>query len=322
MLRVVDLSSSPEAGLPSPPGVIVGTGSAAQIAQDQFWLDAATFTLTEDPCADRRVITVDSVPETLAELRKRCEHWPHASGVCDDVLRTVPTDGPALAGVVTESLAYSTLQAGPEFARWLDERGPVRMPEIADPVQAERDGDILRIRFNRPQRHNAFSTDARAALLEALTVAQLDPSVTGIVLSGNGPSFCSGGDLAEFGTLADPASAHLARTRHSPALALAALTAKLGRSCRAELHGRVLGSGLEMAAFCGWVEAQQDSLFGLPELSLGLIPGAGGTVSITRRIGRWRTAYLVLSGNTIGVDTALRWGLIDATYVGAQRATQ
>ena len=115
-------------------------------------------------------------------------------------------------------------------------RGPARMPDIADPVHAQRDGDTLRIRFNRPQRHNAFSTDARAALLEALTVAQLDPSVTGIVLSGNGPSFCSGGDLAEFGTFTDPASAHLARTRHSPALALDALTARLGRAWRAEVH--------------------------------------------------------------------------------------
>jgi len=149
-------------------------------------------------------------------------------------------------------------------------------------------------------------------LLEALAVAQLDQSVTGIVLSGNGPSFCSGGDLAEFGTFTDPASAHLARTRHSPALVLDALTARFGRACRARVHGRVLGSGLEMAAFCGWVEAQGDSVLGLPELGLGLIPGAGGTVSVTRRIGRWRTAYLVLSGRTIDADTALAWGLVDA----------
>jgi len=312
MLRVVDLSSAPDLPVGSPPGVIVAVGSAADIARDQSLLDAATFTLTEDPCADRRVVTVDSVPGALVELTQRCQRWRHASSVCDDVLRAVDPGGPALAGVVTESLAYSTLQAGPEFARWLDERGPARMPDIADPVLARRDGDTLRIEFNRPQRHNAFSTDARAALLEALTVAQLDPSVTGIVLSGNGPSFCSGGDLAEFGTFADPASAHLARTRHSPALALDALTARLGRSCRAEVHGRVMGSGLEMAAFCGWVEAQDDSVFGLPELGLGLIPGAGGTVSVTRRIGRWRTAYLVLSGHTVGVDTARAWGLVDA----------
>jgi enoyl-CoA hydratase/carnithine racemase len=322
MLRLVDLSSTPYAGIPSPPGVIVAHGSGADIAQAESWLDTATFTLTEDPCADRRVITVDSVPDALADLSRRCQRWPHASSVCDDVLRAIDPGGPTLAGVVTESLAYSTLQAGPEFARWLAERGPARMPEIADPVQARRDGDILRVRFNRPQRHNAFSTDARAALLEALTVAQLDPSVTGIVLSGNGPSFCSGGDLAEFGTFADPASAHLARTRHSPALALDALSSRLGRACRAEVHGRVMGSGLEMAAFCGWVAAQDDSVFGLPELSLGLIPGAGGTVSVTRRIGRWRTAYLVLSGNPVGAGTARAWGLVDATYAGAQGFAQ
>ena len=304
-LRVVDLSDAPDTG---PPGVTVAVGPLS----DEYWLNAATFTLTEDPCADRRVVTVDSVPETLAELTARCERWPHASAVCDDVLRAIDPDGATLAGVISESLAYSTLQAGPEFARWLDQRGPARMPVIADPVAAQRDGDALHIRFNRPQRHNAFSTDARAALLEALSVAQLDASVTGIVLSGNGPSFCSGGDLAEFGTFADPASAHLVRTRHSPALALDALTARLGEACRAQVHGRVMGSGLEMAAFCGWVEAQGDSVFGLPELGLGLIPGAGGTVSVTRRIGRWRTAYLVLSGRTIDAHTALAWGLVDA----------
>jgi len=316
------VSSAPDAGAASPPGVIVAFGAAVDFATAEYWLETATFTLTEDPSIDRRAVTVDSVPEALAELAERCQRWPHASSVCDDVLRAVDPSGPTLAGVVTESLAYSTLQAGPEFTRWLDERGPARMPEIADPVQAQRAGDTLRIRFNRPQRHNAFSTDARAALLEALTVAQLDPSVTGIVLSGNGPSFCSGGDLAEFGTFADPASAHLARTRHSPALALDALTARLGRSCRAEVHGRVMGSGLEMAAFCGWIEARDDSVFGLPELGLGLIPGAGGTVSITRRIGRWRTAYLVLSGHSVDAATALAWGLVDATYVGPQTVSQ
>ena len=78
------------------------------------------------------------------------------------------------------------------------------------------------------------------------------------------------------------------------------------------MHGQVQGSGLEMAAFCGWVQCHPDAVLGLPELSLGLIPGAGGTVSITRRIGRWRTAYLVLSGRSIDAATALQWGLVDA----------
>jgi enoyl-CoA hydratase/carnithine racemase len=234
--------------------------------------------------------------------------------MCDDVLRAVDLSAPALPGVVTESLAYSTLQAGPEFARWLADRGPAAMPCIPDPVLAHRDGDTLRIAFNRPRRHNAFSTDARAALLEALAVAQLDSSVDELVLTGNGPSFCSGGDLDEFGTFTDPASAHLARSRYSPALALDAITARLGASCRAEVHGQVIGSGLEMAAFCGRITAAPDAAFALPELSLGLIPGAGGTVSVTRRIGRWRTAYLVLSGQTLDAAAALAWGLVDAVH--------
>jgi len=283
-------------------GVVVAIGSPS---------DDATFTLTEEDSDDRRTVTVASAPDALDELRERCLRWPTAAAVCSDVLRAHDDEAPAFIGVITESLAYSTLQSGPEFARWLGERGPAAPVHIPDPVQAERVEGTLYVRFNRARRHNAFSTDARAALLEALEVARLDPSVTDVVLSGNGPSFCSGGDLAEFGTFADPASAHLARTRHSPALVLDELTARLGRRCRAEVHGQVLGSGLEMAAFCGWVQSRPDAVFGLPELSLGLLPGAGGTVSITRRIGRWRTAYLVLSGQTIDPPTALRWGLID-----------
>jgi Enoyl-CoA hydratase/isomerase len=309
-LRIVDLSEPVSEVDAAPLGVpVVAVGPLTQASE--FWLQHATFTLTEDDTDDRRAVTVPSIESAIAELAARVNRWPMAAAVCDDVLRSVYPAGPTLGGVVTESLAYSTLQGGPEFARWLAERGPARMPDIADPVQARRDGNTLRIAFNRPQRHNAFSTDARAALLEALTVAQLDPSVDEVVLTGNGPSFCSGGDLSEFGTFSDPASAHLARTRHSPALALDALASRLGRACRAEVHGQVLGSGLEMAAFCGHVVSRPDAVFGLPELSLGLIPGAGGTVSVTRRIGRWRTAYLVLSGLRIDVDTAVTWGLVD-----------
>ncbi|KMO70711.1 MAG: enoyl-CoA hydratase/isomerase family protein [Mycolicibacterium rufum] len=279
--------------------------------------DDATFSLTEEPCDDVRAVTVDSVDAAVAEIAGRVARWPQASAVCDDVLRALDPAGTTFAGVVTESLAYSTLQAGAEFARWLTERGPATVPVIAEPVVAQRVDDRLAIRFNRSARHNAFSTDARAALLDALEVACLDPSVREVVLAGNGPSFCSGGDLAEFGTLADPASAHLARTRHSPALALAEITARLGSACRAEVHGQVQGSGLEMAAFCGRVSCHPDAVLGLPELKLGLIPGAGGTVSITRRIGRWRTAYLVLSGRSVDAATALQWGLVDEISAAA-----
>ena len=181
-------------------GVVVAVGSPSE---------GAAFTLCEEDGDDRRTVAVVSVSETLDTLRQRCERWPHSAAVCADVLRAVDVAAPAFGGVITESLAYSTLQSGPEFARWLAERGPARPVAIPDPVQAERVDNTLYVRFNRPQRHNAFSTDARAALLEALEVARLDPSVTDVVLSGNGPSFCSGGDLAEFGTFADLSLIHI-----------------------------------------------------------------------------------------------------------------
>jgi hypothetical protein len=301
-LRIVDLA--PEAG-----GLFIGTGD---FVGDEFWLQKATFTLVDRPCADRRTVQVPDVEAALESIAQRVARWPQSAAVCDDVLRALDPAAPAFGGVTTESLAYSTLQSGAEFGRWLAQRGPVSLPVIPDPVVAHRDSDALRVAFNRPQRHNAFTTDARAALLEALEVARLDPSITSLVLTGNGRSFCSGGDLAEFGTFDDPASAHLARTRHSPALVLDEITGRLGKACRAEVHGQVLGSGLEMAAFCGQVVCHPDAVLGLPELALGLIPGAGGTVSITRRIGRWRTAYLVLSGATLDAATALDWGLVDA----------
>lgn len=282
-------------------GVAVATGSPTA---------EATLTLSEDDTDDRRVVTVPSVSDALNELRQRCARWPHAAGICDDVLRAIDPTAPAFTGVITESLAYSTLQSGPEFARWLAERGPAKLPHIPDPVEAERVGDTLQVRFNRFQRHNAFSTDARAALLEALEVARSTLDHRGdpvrqrpVVLQWRRPGRVR--QLRRSGQRAlrpDPPQPGAGARRTDRAA---------GERCRAEVHGQVLGSGLEMAAFCGHVRSGADAVFGLPELSLGLIPGAGGTVSVTRRIGRWRTAYLVLSGRTIDPPTALRWGLID-----------
>ena len=77
------------------------------------------------------------------------------------------------------------------------------------------------------------------------------------------------------------------------------------------LHGACFGSGIELPAFASRVIAAPDVRIALPELALGLIPGAGGTVSLPRRIGRHRTAQLALTGRTIDAVTALDWGLVD-----------
>ena len=79
----------------------------------------------------------------------------------------------------------------------------------------------------------------------------------------------------------------------------------------AQVHGHCVGAGAELAAFCHRVIADPGTLFRLPEVSMGLVPGQGGTVSIPRRIGAQRSAWLALTGRPIDASTALEWGLVD-----------
>jgi enoyl-CoA hydratase/carnithine racemase len=174
-------------------------------------------------------------------------------------------------------------------------------------VLLDRDEDTLTITLNRPERHNAYSTAMRDALIEGLELARLDPSITEVRLRGAGPSYCAGGDLAEFGT-ASPAAAHLVRLARSAGR----LVHELRDRVTVDVHGACIGAGVEIPSFAGRVNARPDAFFQLPELAMGLIPGAGGTVSLTARIGRWRTAYLALTADRIPADTALAWGLVDA----------
>jgi enoyl-CoA hydratase/carnithine racemase len=124
---------------------------------------------------------------------------------------------------------------------------------------------------------------------------------------GDGPSFCSGGDLAEFGTAAGPVEAHVLRLARS----LAALMNRLAPRLVVALHGACVGAGIELPAFARRVVAADDVSVRLPELGLGLVPGAGGTVSIRRRIGRARLLDMLLTGAALDAATARSWGLVD-----------
>ncbi|WP_216695489.1 enoyl-CoA hydratase/isomerase family protein [Dietzia psychralcaliphila] len=323
-VRIVDLDTGPDYISESTPFseslVVCRASDPGALADGWEWVDSASFTLVDFPSDDRRVVTVSDLDAAVSGVADRVDSSPLAARICDDVLRANAAHGLSHPGLVTESLAYSTLQGGPEFASWLAGQPPRRRHEASDSVELRRDRgqQRLSITFNRPEKHNAFSNSLRAGLLEGLDVALLDPEISSCVLRGAGRSFCSGGDLLEFGLFQDVAVSHIARTRHSPAVALDALARRLGSDFVVELHGAVMGSGLEMAAFCGTLRADSTARFGLPELTLGLIPGAGGTVSVPRRIGRWRTAYLVMSGEVIDVSVALGWGLIDDIVDGSE----
>ena len=210
--------------------------------------------------------------------------------------------------IILESLAYGLLQVGPRFGSWLRERGALPHRDSAEPpVRVERDGSTLCLTLNRPDVRNAYDSATRDALVEGLQLAVADETITRVELRGAGPSFCSGGDLSEFGTTPDATVGHLVRTTRGAAALLAALAPRV----HAYVHGACVGAGTELPAFAGTVHARHDATFMLPEVRMGLIPGAGGTASVPRRIGRHRAAWFAITGATIDAATALAWGLVD-----------
>jgi enoyl-CoA hydratase/carnithine racemase len=270
-------------------------------------LDVTVVPLTGDG-DERAVVPVPDVVTAVAGLHRAATAHPQASLLLASLLRWSGTLRVPDA-LDAESLTYSTLLGGPEFRSWLDRRGPRPLPPPApaDPVLVERTDDALRITLNRPERRNAYGRQLRDALVAALELAEWDDSIRRVHLDGAGPAFCSGGDLDEFGTTPDPVTAHLVRTRGGAALPLHRLADRV----EVRLHGACVGAGIELPAYAARVVAASDTRMRLPEVAMGLVPGAGGTVSIPRRIGRWRTLYLALNGEYLDAATALAWGLVD-----------
>jgi enoyl-CoA hydratase/carnithine racemase len=251
-------------------------------------------------------VVVDHLAAAQA-LERRIASAPLVAMTLVQVLRSTERL-PAQLGLDVESLAYSTLQSGEAFATWLAARGDTTLPhEAGDALLLSRDGALVEAVLNRPASRNSITVEMRDAWMEALQLLEADDSIEELRFRGLGACFSVGGELREFGALPDPATAHWVRSVHSPARMLA----RLGERITFFVHGACLGSGIELPAFGARVVAHSRTFFQLPELQVGLIPGAGGTVSMTRRIGRQRVAWLVLSGRRINAQTALAWGLVD-----------
>lgn len=260
-------------------------------------------------------VSTHDITAALDLLEARVRANPQASLALTQLLRTGACLG-AEEAVVLESYTYSTLLGGAEFAAWLAAQGSWSAPPMVteavllDRVATET-GNELRIRLNRPERRNAYGRQVRDELVAALDLALLDPTITTVVLDGAGPCFSAGGDLGEFGTTPDPVLAHRVRTSGGAGRRLARLADRV----MVHVHGTCVGAGVELPAFAGRVVAEPGTTFRLPEVGMGLVPGAGGTASLPRRIRRWRTAWLGLTGASIDATTALAWGLVDEVQV-------
>ena len=252
--------------------------------------------------------TAADLDAAVGRLRDAVARSPRAAIACGQLVRQTAVLA-AAEGLAAEATAYSLLLGGAEFARWLGERGPVRphRQPPAEPVLVTRDEGRLSIVLNVPQRRNAFSAGVREALLDAVLLAEADSTIESVELSGAGPAFCSGGDLDEFGTATDLVAACLVRLSRAPWRVIERIAPKV----TVFAHGACVGAGTEIAAYAGRVVAAPDAFFALPEVHMGLVPGAGGSVSVVRRIGRWRAAWLMLTGERLPAATALRWGLVD-----------
>jgi len=167
-------------------------------------------------------------------------------------------------------------------------------------VRVEREGDVAVVIIDNPP-INAGSAEVRSGVLAAIEQARADPEVSAIVVMGAGNTFIAGADLREFGQqLAEP---------QLPAV-IAAIEA-CEKPVVAALHGAALGGGFELALGCDARVALAGTVVGLPEVTLGIIPGAGGTQRLPRLIGIPKAIAMICSGERVPADRALSLGLID-----------
>lgn len=289
------------------PVVIIGI--SAEPVDGGSSLDPIDVLLCDRPGAPSPWVSCpEGTGPALERLAAAVARSPGAATSLIQLLRVGSTMSAADA-VVAESMVYSLLQGGPDHRRWLEaRRDHERRARPESPVvEVSRRGSTLLVRLDRPEVRNAYGTRMRDELVDAVGLARIDPTIDVVELRGAGPVFCSGGDLDEFGTAADPLAAHMIRTTRNAGIALTRIADRV----IAYVHGRCVGAGVELPAFARRAVAHSDATFLLPEISMGLVPGAGGTSSIPRRIGRQRAAWMALNGEPIDASTALAWGLVD-----------
>lgn len=179
---------------------------------------------------------------------------------------------------------------------------------MSDPVKLERRRNAAILTLDRPERMNALSRDTLLALGRFGRELASDSSVRAVIITGAGDkAFCAGADLKERQGFSDDdvrAQVGLYRTE----------LGSLDRSPKpvvAALNGVAFGGGLELALICDMRVAVPEAKVGLPETTLGIIPGAGGTQRLPRIVGEARAKEMILLGRRLSAQEALAWGLVN-----------
>jgi enoyl-CoA hydratase len=172
-------------------------------------------------------------------------------------------------------------------------------------IVVERRGSVGLIRLNRPQALNALSTKLMKELASALDDLEADEAVGAIVLTGNERAFAAGADIKEMKSqtfidayLGDFITKDWERTAHCRKPVIAAVA------------GFALGGGCELAMMCDFIIAAETAVFGQPEITIGIIPGAGGTQRLARFVGKSKAMEMVLTGRRMDAAEAERAGLV------------
>jgi 3-hydroxyacyl-CoA dehydrogenase len=179
------------------------------------------------------------------------------------------------------------------------------MTAITQSVDLDRRGRVAVLTVNNPP-VNALSQHVRQGLRDGLQQALADSAVAAVVITCAGRTFIAGADITEFGKPPSPPSLHemldMIESSRKPVLAA--------------IHGTALGGGLEVTLACHYRIGVKDARFGLPEVKLGLLPGAGGTQRLPRVVGVEKALSMMVSGDPIRADEALKAGLIDEIVEG------
>ena len=185
----------------------------------------------------------------------------------------------------------------------------------SDNVLLQVDGPVATLTMNRPKALNALDQDVLLALVARIDEIRSNSAVRVVILTGAGEkSFVAGADIKAMAELTPEGAMRFASLGHA---ALAAIEA-LPMPVIAAVNGFALGGGLELALAADLIHASDNAKFGQPEVNLGIIPGFGGTVRLSRRIGAQAASELILTGDTIDAVRAHELGLVVAVHPQAQ----